>query len=150
MALLLITGSTLVYGCELQLFAFFIENGYQSLLSICNVIIQIHGGGGKPHLGLQHIQPSTWIFAGGILWGSSETRPSRAWLQVAPPQFSFAREERNLLSEASHLVNKCPLEIFDAPTLENFKWLLGLAWSFLFPSMSWLPCSFNFHFTWFE
>ncbi len=46
--------------------------------------------------------------------------------------------------------NKLPMEMVNAPTLNTFKRLLDLAWFSLFPSLPWLPCSFNSYFTWFE
>ncbi len=45
---------------------------------------------------------------------------------------------------------KIPLEMVNAPSLDTFKRLLDLALPFMFPSLLWLSCSFNLHFTWFE
>ncbi len=60
------------------------------------------------HFGLKHFPLSSWLAAGGDVLGYSETRPSRTWLQVAPPHSSFAKGERSPVGEATFPREKTP------------------------------------------
>ncbi len=104
----------------------------------------------KPHLGLQHIPRPPWLVTGGIFETPAERDVRGHGFKLRHRSFRLLRRKAVSSVRLPVSWNKLLMKIVNSFTLNTFKRLLDLVWFSLFPSLPWLPCSFNVYHAWFE